>query len=291
MNQTFYRDEMREVHPISSLIFFAVVIGITMFNMHTALLLLSFCCGSVYYFVVRKLDGVKGYCGIILLMILCGVVNPLFSHRGHTTLFYLPTGSPVTFEAVFYGMLTGLMIGSMMIWILALANVMTSSRIIATVGRRAPRIATMLSLIFRFIPMYNARAKETRDVLDANNIGGGSPVQKASHVFSITTTWALESSIETAYSMKAREYGSGPKTFLQRQRFGIRDGVVAAVSIAVMAMVIAAFATGNLRQSFYPIVNMKNRVLVDIIFGVFCLIPLIINLGENIRWLLLKRKI
>lgn len=285
-----FKDEFGNFHPITNLIYFAVSIMIPILFMHTVIIAVSFVCATVYYYAIRR-GTVKAYLGIVAVMVLSSLVNPLFSHRGKTILFYFPTGNAMTLESLVYGLTTGVMIGSIMLWVMALSNNMDSTKLISTVGQKAPTIATILALVFRFIPRYAMQANKTKKVLKANEITTGNRVKDAASVFDITTTWALESSIETSYAMKARGYGQTKRTFYNKYKFKIKDGVVIAASFIIMGLIVFGFAKGWMHQSFYPQVSQKNCPAVYITYAVFCLIPVGINIGEYVRWQLLKRKI
>ena len=285
-----FKDEFGNFHPMTNLIYFAVSIMIPILFMHTVIIAVSFVCATVYYYAIRR-GGAKTYLGIVVVMVLSSLVNPLFSHRGRTILFYFPTGNAMTLESLIYGLATGVMIGSIMLWIMALSNNIDSTKLISTVGKKAPTVATILALVFRFVPRYAMQANKTKKVLAANQISTGNKVKDAANVFDITTTWALESSIETSYAMKARGYGKTKRTFYNRYKFKVKDCVVIGISLVVMGLIVFGFGKGWMHQSFYPMVSKKDCPAVYIIYAAFCLIPLGINLGEYVRWQLLKRKI
>ena len=285
-----FKDELGNYHPITNLIYFAVAIMIPILFMHTVIIAVSFLCATVYYYAIRR-GGFKAYMGIVFVMILSSLVNPLFSHRGRTILFYFPTGNAMTLESLIYGLTTGVMIGSIMLWVMALSNNMDSSKLISTVGKKAPTVATILALVFRFVPRYAEQAAKTRKVLAANEISTGNKLKDAANVFDITTTWALESSLETSYAMKARGYGNTKRSFYNRYKFKVKDALVIVASLVVMGLIVLVFAKGWMRQSFYPMVTKKDCMAVYIIYTAFCLIPVGINIGEYVRWQLLKRKI
>ena len=50
--------------------------------------------------MLKKTEGLK-YCTVVVgIIIVSAIINPLFSHKGGTLLFYLFTGNPVTLESM-----------------------------------------------------------------------------------------------------------------------------------------------------------------------------------------------
>ena len=53
------KDEFARFHPLVNLIFYIVVLGITMFQMQLGLVLISLFSALVYYFCLKKRTGMK----------------------------------------------------------------------------------------------------------------------------------------------------------------------------------------------------------------------------------------
>ena len=86
-------------HPAAAFLFFAVVIGSTMFCLHPVLTPLSllFALGTAAVLCPRR---TLLQCGTLALILppLSAALNALFSHAGVTVLWYLPSGNPLTRE-------------------------------------------------------------------------------------------------------------------------------------------------------------------------------------------------
>ena len=76
-------------------------------------------------------------------------------------------------------------------------------------------------MVLKFVPAFVAHAKETSDVNRVMAIANGSDINKMNFIrkvkiqvknFSITATWALENSVDTADSMVSRGYGVKRRT-------------------------------------------------------------------------------
>ena len=103
------RDAFSSCHPVVNFLYFALVLLVTMFCLHPAVLGLSLA-GSVVYAVYLNGQRAVRFSLIFLLpmMLLTLVVNPAFNHQGITILTYLPTGNPLTLESILYGILNKL---------------------------------------------------------------------------------------------------------------------------------------------------------------------------------------
>ena len=82
-------DEFSRYHPVVNLIFYLLVLGTTMFQMSVGLVFISLFSAVVYYFMLKKTEGLK-YCAVVVgIIIVSAIINPLFSHKGGTLLFYV----------------------------------------------------------------------------------------------------------------------------------------------------------------------------------------------------------
>lgn len=281
------KDEFAGSHPTVNFIFYIAVIVFAILQLQPGFIAVSFLCATVYFFMLKKTAGIKYYIGVWVVMILSSIINPLFSHKGATLLFYLPTGNPVTTESIIFGICAGAMIGTVLLWLSTMSEVITTDKVLALVGGVIPTMAMLLSIVFRFVPKYISQMKKTKEVNDE----GRSKIRTAAHVFSITTTWALENSVDTADSMRARGYGTGRRTNYTNYRFTIRDLILIIWIAIMMAVFIFEMATSRVGISFYPTIVMRESVITYIVYIGLCITPIAINIKERLRWHILKSKI
>lgn len=286
------KDEFSRFHPIVNIIFYIVVLGITMFQMQFGLVLISLFSAVVYYLCLKKSKGVKYLLVIIGIFLVSSFINPLFSHKGKTVLFYLFTGNPVTLESIIYGVMASAIICGMLIWLSTFHQVMGTQRILAVIGKIFPNVSLLISMILRFIPKYT---KHQKKVAAYNKVGRqqslAEKIKDGSKVFSITTTWALENSIETADAMKARGFGTGRRTSYSNYKIEIRDIVAIFWIIALASGVLLMLGKDNLYTYYYPFLDYKGSSATYILYGLLCLTPTIIYIREEVRWFRLKSKI
>lgn len=287
-------DAFCEYHPIVNIVYFLVVLALPAFVMQTGLLMISCICAAVYYFHLKRRGGVR-YFGVVLgLFLITALINPLFSHRGATLLFYLPTGNPVTEEALIYGVQMGIMVFGTLLWCSCFNTVVTSEKWIEILGRVAPFFSLLLAMIFRFIPKYTGQIQKihfARKAMGEKNTGLKDKVKNAFQTFSITTTWALENSVDTVDSMRARGYGTGRRSTYHNYRITFRD-ISALIWITGWGgVVLYAVASGALKTVYYPYYEVRGNVLFYAAFALLCLTPLGMEGKESFRWRRLKFKI
>ena len=144
----------------------------------------------------------------------------------------------------------------------------------------------IITMVLRFVPKYTKFAKRTRDIQKANGFN-----DNGTKTYSITATWALETSIDTADSMKARGYGSARRTNYHNYKFELRD-LAFVMWVILLSAVILTFA--NIRKIhtfFYPTIRNKESVLVLAAYIILCITPILINLWEKLRWHISRSKI
>lgn len=317
-------DEFSRYHPVVNLIFYLLVLGTTMFQMSVGLVFISLFSAVVYYFMLKKTEGLK-YCAVVVgIIIVSAIINPLFSHKGGTLLFYLFTGNPVTLESIIYGLISAIIIGAMLLWFSTFNQVMGVERILGAIGKVLPNVSLLITMIMRFIPQYTRHQRKVSMVNKVNKRNYGEKInllnrektekenviearkrqkkkngidkiidsiKEGSRTFSITTTWALENSIYIADSMKARGFGTGRRTNYSNYKFQKRDYLLMGWLVILWLVVVFSLERKKVYTYYYPFIQVKNNVVVYLIYGLLCLTPVLINVKEEIRWLILKSRI
>ncbi|CDB12292.1 uncharacterized protein BN525_00242 [Eubacterium sp. CAG:192] len=317
-------DEFSRYHPVVNLIFYLLVLGTTMFQMSVGLVFISLFSAVVYFFMLKKTEGLK-YCAVVVgIIIVSAIINPLFSHKGGTLLFYLFTGNPVTLESIIYGLISAIIIGAMLLWFSTFNQVMGVERILGAIGKVLPNVSLLITMIMRFIPQYIRHQRKVSMVNKVNKRNYGEKInllnrektekenvieackkqkkkngidkiidniKEGSRTFSITTTWALENSIYTADSMKARGFGTGRRTNYSNYKFQKRDYLLIGWLVILWLVVVFSLEREKVYTYYYPFIQVKNNVVVYLIYGLLCLTPVLINVKEEIRWLILKSRI
>nr|WP_245363403.1 energy-coupling factor transporter transmembrane component T [Cohnella thailandensis] len=227
------------------------------------------------------------------LLLIAALINPAFNHAGVTILFYLKNGNPITLESILYGIAAAVMLVTVIIWFSCYNAVMTSDKFIYLFGRILPALSLIFSMVLRFVPRYK---NQIRKISHAQRSVGrdatqGSPLQRARNgirIVSIMTTWALENAIETADSMKARGYGLPNRTSFSLYRFDSRDRLTLGLQAVLIAVILAGAALGENTIRFFPSIRMEPIApfggIVYAAYGALCLLPVGIQIMEDIKW-------
>lgn len=285
-----------DYHPIAAAVYYLITAGIAMFCMNPAILILSLI-GAVLFYSIKCCTP-KGHIFFALTFIVSALINPLVYHNGATVLFMI-NDSPITFEALAYGICAAAMIVSALYWFGSFSKIMTSDKLLCIFGGLSPKLSLVLSMALRYVPLFGRQSKKVSDSQKAiglykedNAIDG---IKGGLRVFSVMTTWALENGIITADSMAARGYGTGRRSRYSKFRFGRHDTILVSVAVLLGAVTVYALVCGSLDITFYPVIAVSEMSAVSCTgtaaYGVLCLIPSFIEIREVLKWKYLLSKI
>lgn len=248
----FYRS-----HPLLNFVYFAVIIGVTMFSNHPAILLSSFITAWFYSVLLKGKKAMRFNFMVLLPVILITVLlNALNVHNGVTVLFYL-NGNRITLEAIIFGFVQGIMLSSVIIWFTCFSAIVTEDKFIYLFGRIAPVIALTISMIFRFIPLLKNRFNEvsTAQRCMGRRKNGRSltrRIRQFGKEISILIAWSLEASIESADSMEARGYGLRGRTSFHLFRLTGKERRILVLMLVLGVICIVACAMDYTNIYYYP---------------------------------------
>lgn len=274
-------------HPSVNFIFFAFVLVLTMMTEHPAIALTSLAAAVCYALCCvggkRLLRQLRF---IVPLMLLAGLLNPLTSHLGETVLFRFPWGSVCTLEAVLYGVFAAIRLAAVLFWFVCWNSVITSDKFLYLFGGLFPSLSLTLCMGLRFVPRLLRRMREVSQAqkcLRPDSRG----LRHAGRVVSVTVTWALESALDTAGSMKSRGYGLRGRTAYSPYRFGVRDIAALACIVLPGAAALTGRLCGWFAFTFYPTLSGAQgvrTVLSAACFGLLAAYPLILEGKEALLW-------
>ena len=286
------------LNPLAVSVYFIAVAFMGMFSSNPIIIILFFVGALLLYITSDYCKEKKVHIFAFILILGCGLINPIFSHNGKTIIFVF-NNNLVTFEAFIYGLFMGLMIAAALYWFAIFSAIMTSDKVIYTVGRASPKLALTLSISLRFIPLFIKKSKEVNLSQKAMGLYKDdtiiSKIKGLSHVFSIMVTYIVEKTIITADSMAARGYGGEKRSSFSLFKFKLCDIIFIFVVVIFSTIMIISTATGALDYSFYPELKIPNNDLPTIFgyisYGILCLSSTAIEGGEKLKWHFLKSKI
>lgn len=294
-------NEFKTYHPIVNFIYFVLVIGFSCFFMHPVCLAISLVCAFTYSMVIKGRRAIKtNLIYMVPMLLLMAIINPLFNHEGVTVITHFPSGNPLTLEAIIYGLCAAAMIVSVILHFSSYNEIMTSDKFIYLFGKIIPALSLIISMTLRFVPRFAAQLKVVVNSQKCmgRDMGRGSIIKRTKNglsILSVMTTWALENSVETADSMKARGYGIPGRTAYSIYKFDKRDKKALACILILGIYTLAGKILGMVDFSYFPSLKAENISVLSLsVFAAYlllCLFPVIIELWEVRRWKALRSKI
>jgi energy-coupling factor transport system permease protein len=290
------KDAFSKCHPAVNFLFFVGAIGLTVVIQHPAFLLAGVLTGGIYYLLLNGKKGWKTILSLLPMFIILTTINPLFNTLGETPLFQL-FGRPYTLEALLYGAVLAGVFVTMMLWFGCYNAVMTADKFTSLFGSLIPSISLMLVMILRLIPNF---IRKTRGIIGArSSIGKGADASATTKeklsdgmtVLGALTSWALEGSVITSDSMRARGYGAAKRTSFMIYRVKASDWLLAAVMTMLLALTVTALCLGQGAASFVPTLTVTPMSWGLGTYTCYLLIPTVLHIKEAIQWHISRSKI
>ncbi len=290
----------KDYHPIVNLIYFVAQIGFSVVFMHPVCIAISLLCGLAYLVMLKGRRAVATSLALMLpLFVLTALLNPVFNHAGATVLTYLPDGNPLTLESTLYGLCAAGMLASVICLFSCFGEIVSGEKFIFIFGKILPGIALVLSMTFRFVPLFVREIKEVADAQKGiGRRGDGNIFQKAKagvKILSVMITKSLENAVETASSMKSRGYGSGKRTAYSNYKFTERDTTVLGAIILLFVLILVGAIFGVNSAKFFPKIKISpvtwENIEFFVAYFILSALPIMIEIKEVWRWKKSRSKI
>ena len=285
-----------EHNPVAVAAYYLAAAGVCMFTMDPVVLVLSLLGALVSLTVTGLIRQWRIHLYSLALFAVMVLVNPLISHNGVTVLFVV-NHNPVTLEAIVYGVAAGGMILTVMTWFRAFTAVMTSDKLLYIFGSLSPKLALMLSMALRYVPLFTqqvqcvSQSQKALGLYKEDNILDR--MRGGMRIFSVMVTWTLENGIITADSMTARGYGMGKRSRFSIFRWTRQDVLLLVTTLLLTGCTLWGIAGRSI--AYYPAIvfsPVTARVLAGYIaYGCLTWLPAIITGKEAFKWHCLRSKI
>ena len=293
-------NEFAKYHPLINFIYFTAVIVFSMIFVHPICLVTSLLCSVMYSIILNGKKALKFIVMLLPLMLISALINPAFNHEGVTVIAYLPSGNPLTLESILYGIVAASMVATVICWFSCFNKIMTSDKFIYLFGRIIPSLSLILSMTFRFVPKFKEQVQEVSNAQksmgrDSSEGSVFARVKNSIRILSAVITWSLENAIDTSDSMKSRGYGLTDRTAYSNYVFDKRD-VTALIYLAVMITYFLIGALlGKINDRYFPSMRGTDMSFystsIFISYIMICIMPIIIEIWEELKWRKLKSKI
>lgn len=281
----------KDHNPIAIFLFYAFTTIPAMFCLNPVLLLISMAAAISYRLVSEGAPAIRKMLVFMIFPIAGAIINPLFVHNGSTNLFIL-NNNPVTLESVMYGLTAGIMIFATITWFSSFSKIMTTDKLLYLFGSVSPKIALILSMALRYIPLYGQQIRKIRQAQQVIGLykedNAIDRIRGGLRIFSVMVSWALENGIITADSMTARGYGCGRRSRFAIFRWKKQDSALAAASVILGVIVIIGIAFGKIAYEWYPVmVTPGTKPLAIITYAAYVLLaflPTCLQIKEESNW-------
>ena len=289
-------DAFSKCHPAVNFLFFVGAIGCGVVIQHPVYLVAGIVAGAVYYLLLSGRKGWKTILAMFPLFVFLTAINPLFNTYGERVLLHI-FGRPYTLEALLFGAAIAAMFVAMMLWFGCYNKVLTSDKFTSLFGNLIPAISLLLVMVFRMVPNF---MRKTQQIIAARKSIGKGAGEAATNkeklydgmtVLGSLTSWALEGSVVTGDSMRARGYGCAKRTSCMIYRMGKADWTLLAVQILLIALVILAACFGQLNAAFTPQLDIAPISWGIVPYTAFLLIPTVMHIKEALQWHISRSKI
>ena len=284
------KDAFSACHPAVNFVFFVGAIGCGVVFQHPAYLAVSIAASFLYFLLLGRRRSVKPIAFMLAIVIFLAVVNPVFNTRGAHVMFYV-FDRPYTQEALLYGAALSGAFLTMFLWFGCYNYVLTGDKFTSLFGNFIPSISLLLVMVLRMVPAFT---KKTKQIIGARmSIGKGEDdkLREGMTVLGTLVSWALEGSIVTADSMRARGYGTAKRQSFLIYHMSSQDWILLAAEVALLAGVIAGACLGQADAVYIPTPNVASLSWGAVLYGIYVSIPLIIQLKEAIVWHISRSRI
>lgn len=306
--QFFYQEEglfLQSLHPAAVLAYLGVLLVLALIFTNPLYLL------GLLLVVILAISAARGLAtwetyfrlslGMMLLVIL---INPLVVHAGETIIWWgphLPVFGPLTvsLEAIAYGAAMSVRLLTI-ISVFCLYNlIIHPDKVLSLLARFASRSALVLSLATRMFPAMMRQLANIREVqvMRGVNFNTGTlkeRLPKYASLINILLLSSLEDSLEIAEAMQARAFGSGRRTFYQRDAWRPRDSLCLGGSLLALAVAVYGQLKGFSTFAFYPqlgyLITSPGTIIILIITLLALSIPIVLSWGWQ-HWPYFKAKI
>ncbi len=286
-------------HPLVNAIYFGAAIVFAMVFAHPAYIAISCLCSALYLVSVRGRGALRLMIPMAVLFAVIAFANPLFNTGGTHILFTWPGGRPYTLEALCYGLAAGGIFVSVIFWFAGLSGTMDSGKCLYLFAPLAPSVSLAVNMALRFVPLYRrklAQIMEGRQAIGLAGRGKRGLLSGGMTGLSSLMSWALESGISTADSMKCRGYGSGKRSTFSIYRMGRSDKILLCLMSALIILVTVCAARGACFASYMPDIRMAGQTRPLFYpalsaYTLFLILPTAINISEEAQWRYLRSKI
>lgn len=247
------------------IVLLALVAGTLAFTTDQPLVLGALALGSVVLLLAAP--GSPGrfvLVGAVISALGVFLLTPLLTGQGDLVLFSIPVPPPLNGDITAEAVAAGAAAAARVLATVALAAAIFAwadpDRMLAGLGRVAPRSALVAALAARLVPTL---ARDARAISETARLRGvaltsGPRLQRARAAAPLALPLvgsALERGLDVAEAMAARGYGEARRTRLPERRRDAGEVITLALAAALAAATVWAMVSGATGFTFYPVLG------------------------------------
>ena len=239
-------------HPLVLFTYFMLVLFLAMVQRNYYIIFLIATGAVIMDYYYNSKVFLKDMRYFIILIIIVTITNPLFVTEGFNIL-YQNNYITITSQALVYGFVFGILLGSMLLWFKVLKACLTDSHIVYLFGSILPTLGLVISMSLNIISKLK---RQYQKIKEANvNMPVTNKFSYYRNVVVILITYAFESSLEMMSSMEARGYGQAKRTNFHLYSF--RSDDVLKLFVVVILAGICFYGYFRMYRNFYyyPIIQ------------------------------------
>ena len=280
-------------HPFLNLLFFVAVIAFTIWWTHPVFLAVSYVCAFIYSIKLRGVRSLVLNLAFVVFALLWAAWFATHTHFGITVLGSTIIGNNITYESLVFGIVQGFMLATVAMWLSCVFAVFTADKVVYLLGRVSPRLALMLAIVLRAIPVVADRSKRISVAQRSigTGVGQGNVFRRLVHFvhhISALVTWSVDRFMEMAESMKSRGSRLRGRTAYSLYRFDNRDRSLALFMIVLITLCAEAAAFGQPFMLYSPeIVVLRPTAVTFAFVGAYfllCILPFALQVIGEIRF-------
>lgn len=274
----------RSYHPMNNLIYYLIVIVISMTFLDINVLFITLL--STFLLALQllgKISALKQLKILGLIALAMVLFNLIFNHRGSHVLLKI-LARPITLESFILGLIMAMSLGSVLLVFTSFSEIIDHNKFLYLIGRILPKTGILTNLTIRFAKVMTKRYEEIKFVRSMNapkDMTRKEAIKEASEQILTLIGWSAENAIVTADSMSARGYGAFKRSWYKSYGWYKRDTVFLTISLVCLIVWIFFRIQGRLVMIIYPSLVFKSMDMIDmclyISMAIYMNIPFYLN--------------
>lgn len=277
-------------HPLVNVLFFGGVIVMAVAFTHPLFVCCGMVCALIYMLKLRGWRGLRYVAGAVAVGVCWAAGFTVTMHFGTTRLSGTIAGNPITLEALVCGVVQGVQLTTLLMWLNCLTAVFTADKVGYLLGRVVPRLSMAFALVLRAAPVINERRRTVARAVAGvgGNAGRGRLMARfrlAGRRAGAVWSWALDRSFAVQASLSSRGAQLKGRTAFSLYRFDMRDRSLVIMLVLLATLTGVGAALDQATMAFAPelVVQPVSPATLGFLvaYAAFCLLPLGLQaLGE-----------